>query len=153
MRFRGLVAEARRFAGAVRREEALRAYLGALAVAFAPAGDDTMWTLPGFVGLEDERVRAIIGTVEHCDTPDEFATVLPSLRAASARHRLNEALHATLMTALTNTGRPAEALEVYSECRRALEDELGSSPSAALEAAQAHALRSDVGTDVPRDLR
>ena len=147
LRFRSLIAEARRLAGAGLRQEAARSYLSSLAVAFAPAGDDTMRGLPGFVGLEDERVRAIIGAAEHCESPDEFATVLPILRAAAARHRLNEALHAALMTALTHTGRAAEALEVYAGIRGALRDELGSSPNAALAAAQAFALRGDAGGD------
>ncbi len=147
LRFRSLVQEAQRLAGAGQAREATRTYLSSLAVAFAPAGDDTLWTIPAFVGLEDERVRAIIGAAEHCETPDEFATMLPILRAAAARHRLNEALHAQLMTALAHTGRTAEALEVYARIRGTLRDELGSSPNAALAAAQAFALRGDAGGD------
>ena len=125
LRFRSLVREAHRLAGTGQREEALRSYLGSLAVAAAPAGDDRLWALPAFVGLEDERVRAIIATVEQCETPDEFAAVLPILRAATGRHRLDEALHAHLMTALTRTGRPAEALAVYAAIRVALEGRAG----------------------------
>jgi DNA-binding SARP family transcriptional activator/tetratricopeptide (TPR) repeat protein len=146
LRFRSLVQEAYQLAGTGMRKEAGSTYLSSLAVASAPAGDDTMWTLPAFVGLEDERVRAIIAAVEPCETPDEFAAVLPFLRAAAARHRLNEALHAKLMTALTRTGRAAEALKVYTGIRGALRDELGSSPSAVLETAQGHALG---GGDLP----
>jgi DNA-binding SARP family transcriptional activator/tetratricopeptide (TPR) repeat protein len=144
LRFRSLVGEARRLARTGLREEALHSYLGSLAVAAAPAGDDRLWALPAFVGLEDERVRAIIAAVEQCETPDEFASLLPILRAATGRHTLNEALHAKLVRALTRTGRPAEALAVYAGIRVALREELGSSPSAALEDAQAHALRGDV---------
>jgi DNA-binding SARP family transcriptional activator/tetratricopeptide (TPR) repeat protein len=151
VRFRSLVQEAYQLAGNGKRMEAGRMFLSSLAIASAPAGDDTMWTLPAFVGLEDERVRAIIAAVAHCETPDEFAAVLPILRAAVARHQLNEALHAQLMTALTRTGRAAEALEVYAGIRGALRNELGSSPSAVLQTAQAHALAGDEprGDDAP----
>ncbi|MCW2671139.1 MAG: putative AfsR family transcriptional regulator [Frankiales bacterium] len=144
LRFRSLVQEAYQLARIGEGKQAGSAFFSSLAVAAAPAGDDTMWTLPAFVGLEDERVRAIIAAVEHCETPDEFGAVLPILRAAAARHRLDEALHAKLMTALTRTGRVAEALEVYAGIRGALREELGSSPSAVLETAQAHALRTDL---------
>ncbi|MDT4936296.1 MAG: hypothetical protein QOK11_4188, partial [Pseudonocardiales bacterium] len=143
LRFRSLVREAYGLVGTGHREEALRSYLISLAIAATPAGDDRLWALPVFVGLEDERLRAIIAAAEHCESPDEFAAVLPILRAATGRHPLNEALHAHLMTALTRTGRPAEALGVYAGVRVALRDELGSSPSAALEEAQARALRRD----------
>jgi DNA-binding SARP family transcriptional activator len=143
LRFRSLVQEAYQLARTGEGKQAGRRYFSSLAVAAAPAGDDTMWTLPAFVGLEDERVRAIIAAVEHCETPDEFGEVLPILRAAAARHRLDEALHAKLMTALTRTGRVAEALEVYAGIRGALREEVGSSPSTVLETAQALALRRD----------
>ena len=152
LRFRSLIQEADQLAHAGRRTEAGRAYRSALAVAAAPPGEDTMWALPAFVGLEDERVRAIIAAAGHCDSADDFAAVLPVLRAAAARHRLDEALHAQLMTALTRTGRAAEALEVYAQIRRKLRDELGSSPGAALEAAQAQALRGDEGPPSPEPI-
>ncbi|HEX3335745.1 MAG TPA: transcriptional regulator [Jatrophihabitans sp.] len=143
LRFRSLVREAHRLAGTGHRQDALRTYLDSLAIAAAPAGDDRLRALPAFVGLEDERVRAIIATVEECETPDEFAAVLPLLRAATGRHPLNEALHAHLMTALTRTGRSSESLEVYVRIRAALREELGSSPITVLEEARAHALRGD----------
>jgi DNA-binding SARP family transcriptional activator/DNA-binding CsgD family transcriptional regulator len=143
LRFRALIDEAHQIARAGKRHEAGRAYRSALAVAAAPPGDDTMWALPAFAGLEDERVRAIIAASEHSDSTDDYAAVLPILRAAAARHQLNETLHAQLMTALTRTGRAAEALEVYARIRRELRDELGTSPGVALEAAQAQALRGD----------
>ncbi len=146
LRFRGLIREAYQLARAGKRAEAGRAYRGALAVASAPPGEDTMRALPALVALEDERVQVIIAAAEQCETAGDFAAVLPILRAAVARHQLNEALHARLMTALTRTGRAAEALEVYAGIRRELRDELGTSPGADLEASQAQALR---GSDRP----
>jgi len=65
------------------------------------------------------------------------------MNCASSRGR-SPAKEAQLMTALTRTGRPAEALAVYAGIRAALKEELGSSPSAALEDAQADALRGSV---------
>lgn len=148
LRFRWLARKASQFARAGNRGEARRAYIGAIAVASAPAGEDTMWALPAFVGLEDERVQAIIGAAEHCETADEVAAVLPALRAAAGRHPLNEALHTQLMTALSQAGRGTEALEVYARIRAELKDTHGSSPGAALTAAQARALRGDDSSSV-----
>ena len=143
LRFRSLLREASRFARAGNRSGARREYLDALAIASAPAGEDTMWTLPAFVGLEDERVQAVTAAAEHSETAGEFAALLPVLRATAARHPLNESLHAQLMTALTRTGRVIEALEVYTSIRGELMNTLGTSPGAALETAQANALGGD----------
>jgi DNA-binding SARP family transcriptional activator len=141
-RFRVLVEQGRRATGSGARGAALRDYLDALAVAAAPAGDDRLGALPVFVGLEDERVRALIATVDQCEAPDEYAALLPALRGACARHRLDEALHAQLITALAAAGRAGEGLAVYSGIRHALADELGSIPSQVLVQAQARALRA-----------
>jgi len=139
LRFRATIAQAEQLDPA-HRHDVFSRYLAALAIAAAPAGDDPLRTLPVFVGLEDERVRALVMAAGYAGSPDEYAALLPALRAATARHALDESLHAAHMTALSRTGRPAEALELYRTVRTALREELGTSPSAALEAAQAIAL-------------
>ena len=151
LQFRSLTQKAHRLADLGRREEARQAAFTALRVAAAPAGDDSTWTLPAFVGLEDERIRAVMFAVEHCQHPDEFADILPILRTTAGRHPLNENLHAHLMTALTHTGRGADALEVFATITAALRDELGAAAGVALRRAQAIALRGRPGDDKPDD--
>ena len=88
-----------------------------------------------FVGLEDERVRAIIGAVEHCTRPTSSPPCpQPASRRGSPPAQRGAARHADDGTDQHRP--PRRGLEVYAECRCALEDGLGSSPSAALEAAQ-----------------
>lgn len=143
LRFRGLVVDAQRLAQEGRRVEALARYLESLRVAPTPAGDEQLGILPVFVRLEDERAQAIIAAADQCEEADEFASVLPLLRAAAGRHPLNEALHAHLITALARTGRTAEALVVYAAMRETLMEELGATPSTVVENAQAYALRGE----------
>lgn len=111
LRFRATIAQAEQLDHA-RPHRVFSLYLAALAIASAPAGDDLLRALPVFVGLEDERVRALVTAVGHAESPDEHAALLPALRAATARHALDESLHVAHMTALCRTGRPAEALEL-----------------------------------------
>ena len=148
LRFRATIAQAERLDGGHRRH-VFDTYLSALAIAPAPAGDDLLWALPVFAGLEDERVRALVTAAEYAESADEHASLLPALRAATARHALDESLHAAHMIALCRTGRPSEALELYRSIQTALREELGTSPSAALEAAQAIALGGQRRSSVP----
>jgi DNA-binding SARP family transcriptional activator/tetratricopeptide (TPR) repeat protein len=136
LRFRALVRQADQGAGGD-RHGVFRAYVPALDVASAPADCDSLRAHPSFVGLEDERIRAVVAAAEMCETPDEHAAVLPALRAASARHRLDETLQAQVITALCRTGRASDALAVYRAVRAALKKELGTPPGAAIEAAHA----------------
>ncbi|WP_344613878.1 AfsR/SARP family transcriptional regulator [Dactylosporangium salmoneum] len=141
LRFRALAERAGRLVESGHRRDALRLYLAALDIASAPAGDDRLRALPVFVGLEDERIRAVVAAATLCETADDHAAVLPVLRAVGSRHLLDESLRAHEIAALHRTGRLAEALAVYRTVREALRDELGTSPGAALETAHALALR------------
>ena len=152
LRFRATIAQAERLDG-VDRRRVFGTYLSALAIASAPAGDDLLWTRPVFAGLEDERIRALVTAAEYAETADEYASLRPALRAATALHPLDESLHAAHMTALCRTGRPSEALELYRTIQTALREELGTSPSAALEAAQAIALGGQRPNSAPADPR
>jgi DNA-binding SARP family transcriptional activator/tetratricopeptide (TPR) repeat protein len=149
LRFRRLVRDAYQRAEAGDRQQALSSYRAALELASGPAGDERQIRLPTFVGLEDERVAAISAAIGLCERAEDFSALLPVVRAATARHPLDETLHAALMHALTGTGRAGDALEVYAQIRSALAEELGGSPGAALQAAQSGALRTEDGRDPP----
>ncbi len=68
--------------------------------------------------------------------------VLPLLRELTAKHPLRESLWLRLLTALSRSGRPAEALTLYDELRRRLADELGVDPVAELRGLHAELLEA-----------
>ncbi|WP_433167137.1 BTAD domain-containing putative transcriptional regulator [Kribbella sp. CA-247076] len=138
--FRAAVRQARGLSEQGDRTASLRGFLDALEVAAAPAGDDRLRSLAAFVGLEDERVRAIVSAAELCAVAPEYAAMVPVLRTASTHHPLDESLHAHLVLALSAIGRTADALGVYREIRAALDRELGVGPGTLLEQAHAAAL-------------
>ncbi|MET9709611.1 AfsR/SARP family transcriptional regulator [Nocardiopsis alba] len=66
--------------------------------------------------------------------------VIGELRALSLSHPLNEWFHVRLVEALARAGRRNEALEAYQRARTILDEELGLSPSAELQALQVRLL-------------
>lgn len=64
---------------------------------------------------------------------------------------LREPFYRTLMRAQTTAGDPAGALQSYERCRRALDDELGVTPSAQTRALHAAILRGELGELPPAD--
>jgi DNA-binding SARP family transcriptional activator/tetratricopeptide (TPR) repeat protein len=68
--------------------------------------------------------------------------VLPPLRELTAKYPLRESLWLRLLTALSRSGRPAEALTLYDELRRRLADELGIDPEAELRGLHAELLEA-----------
>ncbi|WP_130342573.1 AfsR/SARP family transcriptional regulator [Herbihabitans rhizosphaerae] len=67
-----------------------------------------------------------------------------------ARYPLREPLWERLIRALAATGRGAEALAAYAECRERLADELGVEPGEALRLLHAELLAADEPVSVPR---
>ncbi|WP_277350216.1 AfsR/SARP family transcriptional regulator [Nonomuraea composti] len=84
----------------------------------------------------EDRVRAELDLGRH----RELVAELSQLAAA---HPLRERLRAQLMRALYGSGRQAEALTVYEETRKLLDEELGIEPGADLAAAHLAVLRAD----------
>ena len=64
---------------------------------------------------------------------------------------LREPFYRTLMRAQATAGDPAGALQSYERCRRALDDELGVTPSAQTRALHAAILRGELGEQPPAD--
>ncbi len=75
--------------------------------------------------------------------------VIPALTQAVADSPLHERLRELLMLALYRAGRQAEALDVYNEAYRVLDEELGIAPGAALRELHGAILRGDPGLDLP----
>ncbi|MEU7648062.1 AfsR/SARP family transcriptional regulator [Streptomyces huasconensis] len=71
------------------------------------------------------------------------------LTALTAEHPLREGLRAQLMLALYRGGRQGEALGVYADTRRLLDEELGVSPGPELLALHQRVLQADPGLAVP----
>ena len=101
-------------------------------------------------GLGDQRLaahehlaRALMASRRH----DEAVVVL---RQVVAESPFLEQPRGLLMTALHQTGRSVEALEVYDDARRVLDRELGLRPGADLRRLQAAILDHDPGLDATR---
>ncbi len=70
--------------------------------------------------------------------------VIPELRGLVMEHPLRERLWASLIRALEEAGRRAEALEGYAQARQVIADELGVDPGADLRRLYAELLAADV---------
>jgi LuxR family transcriptional regulator, maltose regulon positive regulatory protein len=74
--------------------------------------------------------------------------VIPALTQAVAGSPLGERLRELLMLALYRAGRQAEALEVYNDAYRVLDEQLGIAPGVALRELHGAILRADPGLEL-----
>ena len=88
------------------------------------------------------RMEADLAQGRHHELVGELETLV-------AEQPLREGLRSHLMTALYRSGRQAEALEAYKDARRALVDELGIEPSAALQDLERAILRQEPALNLP----
>jgi DNA-binding SARP family transcriptional activator len=75
--------------------------------------------------------------------------VIPELIELAARHPMREQLQGLLMTALYQTGRQVEALEVYHRTRGALVEQLGLEPGSELQRLEHAILTGDPMLETP----
>jgi YVTN family beta-propeller protein len=94
------------------------------------------------LGAVEERVEAELELGGHAD-------LVPELEALVAKHPLRERLRGQLILALYRCGRHGEALQTYAEARRALAQELGLEPSAALRRLEQAILVQDPWLELP----
>jgi DNA-binding SARP family transcriptional activator/tetratricopeptide (TPR) repeat protein len=79
------------------------------------------------------------------------ASLVGELEALVKEHPLRERLRAQLMLALYRSGRQAEALATYQQCRNLLSDELGLEPGAELKRLQRAILAQDASLALPEE--
>ncbi|MEU9474137.1 BTAD domain-containing putative transcriptional regulator [Streptomyces sp. NPDC048191] len=103
--------------------------------ALADLPDRTAAARPEALRREATRARAA-AALDLGRAPD----VVPELTELTAAHPLDEPLHALLIRALRDAGRPADALASYESVRRTLADTLGTDPGPELRALHASLL-------------
>jgi DNA-binding SARP family transcriptional activator len=81
------------------------------------------------VYLEEQRMEALSLRIEADLETRRHREIVGELRLLVTTHRLHEWLHVRLMQALHRSGRRGEALDVYRQLCRLLDDELGLEPS------------------------
>ncbi|MGW8888094.1 BTAD domain-containing putative transcriptional regulator [Streptomyces sp. NPDC055749] len=114
------------------------------------------WRGPAFAGFADEpfaRAAATRLEEQRLLVWEEFAEtrlelgdhgqLAAELQELSERHPFRERLRQAHMRALYGAGRPGEALDVYQDVRRRLDEELGLEPGPALVALHQEILRQD----------
>jgi len=79
--------------------------------------------------LEELRIRLEQLRIDAHLVCGDFDAILPSLRALSGSHPLNEPFHERHFLALYGAGRHADAQEWYRQVRLRLREEIGSEPS------------------------
>ncbi|MEV1176458.1 BTAD domain-containing putative transcriptional regulator, partial [Nonomuraea sp. NPDC049784] len=99
--------------------------------------------------LEELRLAATEDRVQADLDLGRHRELVAELRQLTAAHPLRERLRAQLMRALYGSGRQAEALTVYDEARKILDEELGVEPGAELAAAHLAVLRADPALGSP----
>jgi DNA-binding SARP family transcriptional activator len=95
------------------------------------------------VRLEELRLAALEDRLDADLALGRHRLLVGELETLVDEHPLRERLRAQLMLALYRSGRQAEALDAYQDARRALVDELGIEPGAALQDLERSILRQD----------
>jgi DNA-binding SARP family transcriptional activator/tetratricopeptide (TPR) repeat protein len=95
---------------------------------------------PLVIGLADEWVTSVMDYADVCAALGTSDHALVDLRAAAARHPLDERLHSRLMVALDMTGQRPAALRLFDSVRDRLDNELGICPGPELSASYTRVL-------------
>jgi DNA-binding SARP family transcriptional activator len=98
--------------------------------------------------LEELRLACLERRIDGDLASGMHADVVGELEALVAQHPLRERLRGQLMVALYRSGRQAEALSTYQDCRRLLDQELGLEPSDQLKQLEKAVLQHDPALDV-----
>jgi DNA-binding SARP family transcriptional activator len=93
--------------------------------------------------LEELRLAALEHRVEADLQLGRDSDLVPELRDLTAAHPLRERLREMLMLALYRAGRQVEALDVYRDARRELNDSFGLEPGPGLRELEQAILRQD----------
>jgi predicted ATPase/DNA-binding SARP family transcriptional activator len=105
---------------------------------------DSEWGQAVIARLNELRLTAIQDRIAADLALGHAADLVGELEGLVAEHPTREPLAALLMRALRADGRRGEALEVYERARKRLAEQLGTDPSAELNAVYLDTLREDV---------
>ncbi|WP_116024384.1 AfsR/SARP family transcriptional regulator [Thermomonospora umbrina] len=141
-----LVTRAREAAASARPDEAAGMFRAALALWRGPvlAGLDSPALAPAALRWEELRLAAVEEAAELDVALDRSREVVAELMPLVAEHPFRERLRALLMTALHREGRQAEALALYRDGRRILDEDLGLEPGRELRRLHDAILRDDL---------
>jgi DNA-binding SARP family transcriptional activator/tetratricopeptide (TPR) repeat protein len=98
--------------------------------------------------LEELRLTAIEDRIDADLAIGRHAEVVAELQGMASEHPLRERLAEQLMLAMYRSGRQVEALEVYTNTRRTLVDELGIEPGLSLRQLEGSILRQEAELDL-----
>ena len=101
------------------------------------------WAQPEIARLDDLRLAALEERIDADLEVGRHATLVGELIGLVERNPDRERLLGQLMLALYRSGRQTEALDLYRQQRRRLDEELGLEPSPALRELEAAMLRQD----------
>ncbi|RJQ77726.1 hypothetical protein D5S17_15030 [Pseudonocardiaceae bacterium YIM PH 21723] len=108
---------------------------------------------PGLAPVRRALAEERLAVLEECLAAESHTGLctqsIAELRVLVAAHPLRERLSALLMLALYRGGRPADALQVFHDTRRALADETGTEPGPELRAVYEQVLRHDPVLEQP----
>ena len=93
--------------------------------------------------LEDSWLQALGLRIDADLALGRHAELVPELRALVRAHPLSEGFRVQLMLGLYRSGRQADALDVYTDARRDLNEQLGLEPGPALQRLQQQILVQD----------
>jgi DNA-binding SARP family transcriptional activator/streptogramin lyase len=154
-RFERLLRESREIRGAY-PDAALEKVREALAVWRGPALADVELgpqARAEIARLDDLRLTALEERIDADLSHGRHAELVSELEALVGKHPLRERFRAQLMLALYRCGRQAEALELYRQTRRLLNDELAIEPSNELRRLEQAILRQEPALDLLPSLR
>ncbi|MGW4905007.1 BTAD domain-containing putative transcriptional regulator [Streptomyces sp. NPDC004270] len=115
----------------------------ALALWRGPVLADLPDRVPAAARPEALRLEAIRARADAALRLGRASDAVPELTQLTTAHPYDEPLHALLIRALRDTGRPADALAAYETARRTLADGLGTDPGPELQALHASLLRQE----------
>ena len=104
---------------------------------------------PAVAGLGRQRSETVIEYARAASAAGQHSQVLAPLFELAAREPLNETAHEQLMLALAGSGRQVEALTVYHDMRRRLDEELAMLPGPDLAEAYQRVLRQEIPAAKP----
>lgn len=94
--------------------------------------------------LSEERLTVVADRIDADLVAGRVGSLVAELTTLTQHRPYDERLHSQLMLALTQTGRQADALELYRATHRRLSDELGVSPGQQLRDTNQQILTGDV---------